>query len=392
MVSKLLQQHLTTKTGIAIDIGRPEPPGSGGSGPKLNLFLYEAAFDPSLKNVALDEGQQPPLWLILKYLMTGYDATGDTDSPDAQANLGEGIRALQELSILPLNGSISADVIQALQDNPTQLHVTFEDASSELLSSLMQGSDEKYRFSVGFQVRPVMIAPGEPPDYSLLVGVDYTNDQIIGEDGLQLTVLPSLGPQITRIEPTAFETNETITIFGNGLSSTVLTARIGSQDLAITNRETDRLECLVNGPIAGGDQISAGAQTVSVVETLPSGRLRHSNLLVGHLLPSVSSATPDSITRVDAAETNSPVFGNIDINGVLLGTDTDDVFVALYGEGRVVAMFDAFEEVTPAPAPQTHLRVEIQSAKPVPQGIYRVLVRLNGQQAKNSPEVDLTLP
>ena len=32
--------------------------------------------------------------------------------------------------------------------------------------------------SICFEVRPVMIAPADPPNYSLLVGVDYTQDPV----------------------------------------------------------------------------------------------------------------------------------------------------------------------------------------------------------------------
>jgi hypothetical protein len=52
---------------------------------------------------------------------------------------------------------LSANSIVALNDSPDMLKITFEGASTELLSKLMQGGDEKYRCSVAFQVRPVMM-------------------------------------------------------------------------------------------------------------------------------------------------------------------------------------------------------------------------------------------
>ena len=39
----------------------------------------------------------------------------------------------------------------------------------------MQGTDERYRLSVAFQVRPVMIVPAAEPHAALLVGIDYTH-------------------------------------------------------------------------------------------------------------------------------------------------------------------------------------------------------------------------
>ncbi len=169
-VTQLLNDHLQNRTNIDVTVGKPEDAAKRKN--TFNLFLYEALFDASLKNVTLDEGKPPPLWLVLKYLLTSFDKEGDSDSKEAHELLGEGIRVLQELSYLPL--STDTKIRSALEDNPEPLKITFDEVSSELLSKLMQGSDETYRFSIGFQVRPVMIATAEPPSYSLLVGVDYT--------------------------------------------------------------------------------------------------------------------------------------------------------------------------------------------------------------------------
>src|SRR5712692_5395427 len=157
-VTDAISQRLNTRTGLAVTVGRPEP-GAVASPNRLNLFLYEIQFDANLKNVPLDDGQRPPLWLVLKYLLTAFDDDGKTsDAIGAYENLGAGIRALQELSLLPLTPGLPAPLLKALSDNPEDLTITFDEASTDLLSKVMQGSDEKYRLSIGFQVRPVMIA------------------------------------------------------------------------------------------------------------------------------------------------------------------------------------------------------------------------------------------
>ena len=70
------------------------------------------------------------------------------------------------------------------------------------------------------------------------------------------------------------------------------------------------------------------------------------------------------------------VFGFIDLDGELLGTTTDDLFVALYADGRTVRMLD--RQVTPpAPPPpppvppQTRASVELaggagRAGRPLP--------------------------
>ncbi|HYY41735.1 MAG TPA: hypothetical protein VE775_03320, partial [Pyrinomonadaceae bacterium] len=57
-VTRALQERLNALTGLNISVGRPEAP--SGTNPRLNLFLYEANFDPHLRNTPLDAGQSPP--------------------------------------------------------------------------------------------------------------------------------------------------------------------------------------------------------------------------------------------------------------------------------------------------------------------------------------------
>jgi hypothetical protein len=396
-VTRLLVDQLTNDASISrVTVGRPEQPAPSTDNARLNLFLYETTFDASLKNSPLDEGQPPPLWLVLKYLLTGFDSGGESDSIEAHEHLGVGLRALQKLSFLRLN----AASLSALNDNPEVLKITFDETPSDLLSKLMQGTDEKYRFSVSFQVRPVMIATGEPPSYSLLVGVDYTTPapgNVIGEKGIHIPVIPSLGQKITRVDPLKFEANSTITIFGNDLNLSGLSVMLSTAELAVTAQQPNMLKCLVNGNIVGGNVISAGNHPISVVQTLQTGRRRSSNLLIGNLLPRLDKAVTDSLTRFDPTDATSKVFGNIDMEGVLLGTKEDDIFLALYREGKVVKAFDEFTVKPPPPPPppvqpQTQMRLEIKRDDAVPPGKYNVILRVNGQQAKNSPEMELIVP
>jgi Pvc16 N-terminal domain len=379
-VSQLLRDRLLARLAGTVGnvrIGKPEMSGEGITNPRLNLFLYEIQLDPHLRNRSLDPGQSTPLWLVLKYLLTAFDEAGDSDSIESHSYLGEAMRVLQELSFLPLN-SLPSDVFKALDPNPEALKITFDSTSSELISKLMQGPDEKYRCSVGFEVRPVMIATGESSSYSLLVGVDYVNDTIIGAKGIQIPVLPSMGPKIDAISPTKISLPlppelSILTIRGNNLNLSNLTVLLGSVELQIVAKSPDILKCELNGNIRNGSAISAGTHPVCVVEILPNGKTRSSNLLVASLLPVVTGAAFS--------------LGNLNLEGFLLGTASDDVFVALYQNGKTVRVFDEFVEIAPAPPAQTQLRVQITDTLP---GIYRVILRVNGQQAQNSPEVTIT--
>lgn len=388
-VTRLLRERVLTRLQSLLSdvtVGRPEPPSGAANNPRLNLFLYEVQVDGHLRNEPLDEGQPAPLWLVLRYLLTAFDRDGESDTINAHELIGQGMRELQDLNFLGANGNV------ALNDSPDMLKITFEDASSDLLSKLMQGSDEKYRCSVAFQVRPVMIAAGTPPEYSLLVGVDYQNNAIIGEDGIQIPVLPSLGPAITSVSPSRFEVGAAVSVDGSDLHLSNLAVRLGPIELPVTAQRPDRLTFDVVPALANGAAISAGNHALAVVQTLPNGKRRSSNLLGAGLMPRVTAAA----RRTNVTATGL-VFGFIDLDGELLGTGDDDLFVALFAGGKTVRMLDR-QVPPPAPPPppavppQTRASVELPEALAVPAGPYRVIVRVNGQQARNSPPLLIAVP
>jgi hypothetical protein len=390
-VSRLLRDHLDSEIpGAEITVEKIEVAADAAPNAPvekmLNLFLYEALLEPHLKNVSLDSGQPPPLWLVLKYLMTAFDDVGKSDTIGAHECLGEGIRALQGLSFLPLLGSS----VPALGDNPEVLKVTFDETRSELLSRLMQGTDEKYRLSVGFEVRPVMIATEETPTYSLLVGVDYTQSPVeeIGEAGIRIPTLPSMGPQLDEVTQARFEVetrpniDETLlTLSGSDLNLSGLSVRLGPAELPVTAQRPGALQCRVPRSVGAGNVISAGSHTLAVVQTLPTGRERSSNLLIANVVPRLTSVS-------FAPDPNPNIQGLLTLNGVLLGGEGDDIRVALYRDGRVVKSFDEFT-VVPAQDRLDLTIPTVDTVDTVPGGTYRIILRVNGQQAKDSPEVDI---
>jgi hypothetical protein len=395
-VTDALRERLNTRSRIHVTVGRPE---KDQGGTRLNLFLYEVVFDPSLKNEPLDEGQPPPLWLVLKYLLTAFDDAKESDSIQAYEYLGRGMGALQSLNYLSTTTIGNPDYLKALAANPEELKITFDEAPTDLLSKVMQGSDDqKYRISVAFQVRPVMITSGEPAAYSLLVGVDYVTPPapptVIGEKGIVIPVLPSLGPLITRIEPESFEGDDIVTVHGTDLHLSNLSVRLGPVELPVIMQRPDRLKVKVRKELVTGEMISAGGQPVTVVQAVTLTRRRVSNILIGNLLPTVTSANVLGSVPGTVAGT---VAATIELGGQLLGDDADDVFLALYRDGRTVRVLDAFmkEADIPAPPPpppvaaQTRKRIAMRPDDGVPPGSYLAILRVNGAQAKQSLSINV---
>jgi hypothetical protein len=388
-VTRLLVDHLNRRTALAINVGRPED-STNAQVPTLNLFLYETLFDPSLKNHPLAEGAAPPLWLTLKYLLTGFDGTGNSDSVDAHDVLGLGLSALQELAFLGLDNAVAMPVRSALEDNPEPLKLTFDECNADLVNKITQASDDEYRLSVAFQVRPVMIVPPERPAFSLLVGVNYATTPLsLSPEPVGLDVLASLGPQLTGAEPSKFAIGDEFDLTGNDLHLSNLQCYLGAVELGIVAQFPDRLRVRVETLLQSGTYIAAGEHPLVVKQYLPStGRSRASNIVVGRLLPTVTGATTGPVT-VDAS---GHITAAITINGFLLGRNEDAVLVGLYRDGAVAHLFDI---VKPLPGPgdppdnQQQLTLNVAPSARVLAGTYQLIVIINGQQARQSPTVAL---
>ncbi|MDH4652631.1 MULTISPECIES: Pvc16 family protein [unclassified Pseudomonas] len=374
-VTRLLQDHLIRR-GFDVSIGKPEDAAKNDSNEKLNLFLYETAFDPQLRNLSLRDGEPPPLWLVLKFLLTAFDIGESSDTAAAHDLLGRGMAALHELAFLPLDSLVALDVRQALEHNPEPLKLSFDESGADLLAKTMQGAEERYRLSVAFQVRPVMIVPASLPRAALLVGVDYstTPETLIGLEGVQVAVMPSLGARLDRVEPARFEAGATLTLYGEDLNPSNLEVLLGDVQLNVLEREPQRLLVSAEGspgtPIASGTTLSAGEMPLIVRRRLSPTRARSSNLLAARLLPTLDSA--------------ALVAGDLHLQGTLLGTDSDDLMVLFYRESDGVTVH-LFDEVTTAVDQQS--LVIAGAAAAVPTGSYRVILRVNNQQAKASPRV-----
>ncbi len=340
-----------------------------------------------MRSVALDAGQVPPLWLVLRFLLTAFDSGGKSDTVAAHRVLGAGLGALQALAYLPLEG-VSADDLAALSPNPEPLKISTLETNSELLSGLFGGSEDRYRLSTAFELRPVMIAPLAPAAYGLLVGIDYDADTVLGEQAVAITVGPGLQPTIEQTVPSSAAIGENIRIYGEGMRADLI-ADLEGVELPLTTTAEGTMQLGLDSLELTGDRISAGSRSLRVVRQLPSGRRRSSRPVVLDLQPTVSGVVVSDVTALVASDPTSPLTATLTIDGALLGGADDDVFVALYRDGAL----GSFDELSELPGPaQTRRRLVMPESKALPAGSYRLILRVNGVQARQSPEIVLVLP
>jgi hypothetical protein len=391
-VTDLLKTRIAHFSDIPdIYVGRPDK--STGDTKHINLFLYEIGFDPFLKNTPLNEGEKTPIWMVLKYLLTAFHGKDDSDSVDAHKHLGAAIRAVYQNGLLSLEG-VTGDILKALDPNPEDLHITFDEAPVDLLAKLMQGTDEKLRLSVSFQVRPVMIAAAELPESTLLVGVDYTKAPVaLALQPVGFDVIPSMGPSIVEISPSGFEVGEVVTIRGTNLDLQNLSVMLGPVELPLTMQRPDELKFKVDAALIAASSISAGSHPITVVLTLMgTGKKRGSNAVIGNLVPTLNTAAIAGPISVKLGPPRK-AFATIDFGGLLLGSDKDDALLAFYRNGKVYKVFDLFTpQPAPPPAGQPTKQLVMLGDDAIEEGDYLMILRVNGQQAPQSPVVHLVGP
>jgi hypothetical protein len=375
-VSEVLRTGVSARLGsLNVLIGRPEVAASNG-GRKINLFLYRVGFDSHLRNEPLEMGQQPPLWMVLHYLMTAFDEDKDSDSSDAHRLLGGGLAALQELNFMRPSAP-------ALARNPEPLKITFDDADAELLSKLMQGSEEKYRISAAFQVRPVMIVPEMPASYAPLVKtvgppkVPQPVPTPVPPIGEGVEVIPSFGPRLKALAPERFAAPAGVSLTLQGLDLGEVThVQFGSLSLPVTGALANEVTATFPAPSG----ISAGAYPVTVSRPLTSGHTMTSNALLAHLIPTLTSVGHGTLTLISGR-----LHGTLSLTGERLGAPTDSIFVAFYRDGAMRLMLEATGS-----AAQTSLSVIVVEEKALLPGDYLIIVRVNGEQADDAQTVNWT--
>lgn len=366
-VTDLLVKRLGTPGPLpAAQAGRPDKITSTFSG--VNLFLYEVERNAEMSNISLFDGEPPPLWLTLHYLLTAAQ-DGDSDIKEAHEYLGLAMAFLQNNSILtPTAGSPEA---KALAASGESLKITFEPRASDIVSKVTHpGGSEHFRLSVAFQVRPIVIVPAAPQKFDLLVGIDYTQtpQKIIGLDGVGIDVLPSMGPKLTTVKPNQVtDADPDFLIEGEDLHLSGLECLLGGVNLTITEQKPDHIK--VKAALAGKG-LSAGELPLLVQHPLLNGRKRRSNLITLSVCPKVTGAAIDV--------PNSKLI----VQGELLGGSLDDIWIALYLNGQVIRVYENPTTV----ATQQQLEVPLGAAF-VTHGNALVIVRVNGLQAHLSPVV-----
>lgn len=160
---------------------------------------------------------------------------------------------------------------------------------------------------------------------------------------------------------------------GYNLDLPNLSVRLGLLELPVIAQRSDQLVCEITDTFL--ESTSAGSQPVSVIKNIPNDRHVSSNVLNVDLIPVLESAL------------FSKNAGNrIELRGTLLGGEDDDIIVVLSKDNSVFRLIETF--ITDPMQKVLVSEIDLDPKKDT--GTYRVILRVNGQQAAYNPEVKIT--
>lgn len=179
-----------------------------GTADQLNLFLYATVLSAAWRNadpvgVRPGESGQPPLPLVLHYLITAY---GD-DEALAQAVLGRAMSILHGHPVLDgqeIKDATAVDLPDSdLHLQPERLRLTPLAISTDDLFKLWSGFSTNYRVSAAYEVSPVLIdsrRDARSPLPVLRVGSDDRGARAVAAPAPELTaVLPAVGTMVATL-------------------------------------------------------------------------------------------------------------------------------------------------------------------------------------------------
>ena len=144
----------------------------GGTSNQINLFLYRTSIDAAWRNqdppgIRPGESGQPPLPLVLSYLMTAYGE--DDDEVLAHRLLGVGMQVLNDQPLLPPDAIAAALSGSGLEYQPDRVRITPHPIPMDEISRLWATFSTGYRISASYDAAVVLIDSTQPARAALPV-------------------------------------------------------------------------------------------------------------------------------------------------------------------------------------------------------------------------------
>lgn len=212
----------------------------GFAGDQVNLFLYQTMPDAAWRNMNMPgqlkpgETGQPPLPLILSYLLTAY--SDDLDDVKGHMILGRAMSVLHDHPLLD-----AAEIQDAtggtvpgsdLHEQVERVRITLQPLPVDELSKLWAAFQTQYRTSAAYQVSVVLIESTRPAKAALPVLERGKGDTGVASQPDVLSPFPALlGIGIPEGQPSA-RLGDAVTLKGLHLDAGTIEVRVSNPHLA----------------------------------------------------------------------------------------------------------------------------------------------------------------
>ena len=197
---------------------------------QLNLFLFQLSPNAAWRNmnipaqVAQGETGNPPLPLIMHYMMTSFGRDNDTGVPFSHYLLGSAMSVLFDHPVLGADEIKNATSVALPGSNLDQqierVRITLQPFSVEEISKLWTGLATQYRLSVVYEVSVALIESTRPTRTPLPVLTRGPNDKGVTGQASLSSPFPSLDDLQFPNNQTAARLGDTLELTGQNLDGT----------------------------------------------------------------------------------------------------------------------------------------------------------------------------
>jgi Pvc16 N-terminal domain len=282
----------------------------------VNLFLYQTLPDGAWRNMDMPrqmkpgETGQPPLPLILYYLLTAY--SDDLDDTSSHRLLGQAMSILHDHPLLGAEEiSKATEPIANLKDSNLhqqleRVRITLQPLTLEEMSKVWSPFQTQYRLSAAYQVAVVLIESTRPAKAPLPVLSRGQDDQGVSAQGDLIPPFPTIEAITLPTNQTSAQLGDQLIISGHHFDGDDVVMRLTTtrlpapRDTSVPSADRDDKQMTVHWPNEPANY-PAGFYTLSVVIT-PSGKpdeARVTNEVPVLLAPQITTALPLTVTRAN---------------------------------------------------------------------------------------------
>jgi len=302
-LTKMIQSAVdvnATVAGAKVTARPPDRARQGATGNQVNLFLYRTSIDAAWRNqdppsIRPGEAGQPPLPLVLSYLITGYGENDDEIL--AHRLLGIAMSVLNDKPLLSRNEiqqSLAPAAGSDLENQVERVRITPDPRPQDEISRMWSTFGTGYRLSVSYDAAVVLIDSTQPA-----VAPPPVLERGSGDLGPTVgpTLMPDLGAAIPPNQQAAARPGDTVTLLGRNLDTVtdvvVTHARLGqTSSLAPSTRTATALTVQLPDPPA----LPAGVATVVAQFDPGTGTPVPSNAIPLALAPVIVSSAQLKVT------------------------------------------------------------------------------------------------